>query len=62
MKSLNFWGFPKSGMKFLSPNYFSNFFEKNLKIIWREKSSPDFGNPQKFNDFIFFSPEFERSC
>ena len=23
---------------------------------------PDFGKPQKFHDFVFSSPEFERSC
>ena len=25
-------------------------------------SSPDFGKPQKFHDFVFSFPEFERSC
>ena len=32
-----------------------------MKYILRI-SSPDFGKPQKFHDFIFSSPEFERSC
>ena len=41
------------------------FFKKKKKIekiIWREFSSPDFGKTQKFHDFVFSSPEFERSC
>ena len=32
------------------------FFEK---IIFK-KSSPDFGKPQKFHDFVFSSPEFKQ--
>ena len=43
---------------------FQNLEKKFSKYISREKkkilriSSPDFGKPQKFHDFIFSSPEF----
>ena len=44
--------------KIFSPNI---FFKKKknfeMKYILRI-SSPDFGKPQKFHDFIFSSPEF----
>ena len=36
--------------------------KKNLKNNLERIFSPDFGKPQKFHDFIFISPEFERSC
>ena len=35
------------------------FFFFLKKIIFK-KSSPDFGKPQKFHDFIFSSPEFKQ--
>ena len=31
-----------------------------LKKIIFKKSSPDFGKPQKFHDFVFSSPEFKQ--
>ena len=44
-------------LKNISPRKFFFFLEKYISGI----SSPDFGKPQKFHDFIFSSPEFERS-
>ena len=37
---------------------FQKFFF--LKKIIFKKSSPDFGKPQKFHDFVFSSPEFKQ--
>ena len=56
------FGFFQNLDRFFSPNI---FFQK--KKIFEMKyisgiSSPDFGKPQKFHDFVFSSPEFERSC
>ena len=48
--------------KIFSQNIFSRkkkIFE--MKYILRT-FIPDFGKPQKFHDFVFSSPEFERSC
>ena len=42
-------------LKNISPR---NFFFLE-KIIFK-KSSPDFGKPQKFHDFVFSSPEFKQ--
>ena len=48
--------------RFFSPNIFfkkkKNFEMKYILRIF----IPDFGKPQKFHDFVFSSPEFERSC
>ena len=53
--------FPKSGNFSLS-NFFQsqNFFF--FGEIFFQISSPDFGKPQKFHDFVLYSPGFERSC
>ena len=51
--------FSKNLERNLSQKYFISkifFFEK---IIFK-KSSPDFGKPQKFHDFVFSSPEFKQ--
>ena len=42
----------------LSQKYFSKKFFFFLEKIILRISSPDFGKPQKFHDFIFSSPEF----
>ena len=43
-----------------------NIFSKKKKIFEMKYILrifiPDFGKPQKFHDFVFSSPEFERSC
>ena len=43
-----------------------NIFSKKKKIFEMKYILrifiPDFGKPQKFPDFVFSSPEFERSC
>ena len=41
-------------LKNISPRKFFFFLEKYILRI----SSPDFGKPQKFHDFIFIFPEF----
>ena len=47
-------------------NFSSNIFFKKKKIFEMKYILrifiPDFGKPQKFHDFVFSSPEFERSC
>ena len=49
--------------RFFSPNI---FFQKKKKVFEMKYILrifiPDFGKPQKFHDFVFSSPEFERSC
>ena len=44
----------------LSQKYFISKIFFFLKKIIFKKSSPDFGKPQKFHDFIFISPEFKQ--
>ena len=56
-----FGGFPKSGDE-ISKIYFFQKKKKNLKNNLERIFIPDFGKPQKFHDFVFSSPEFERSC
>ena len=46
-------------MKFSKYISFQKFFFFLKKIIFK-KSSPDFGKPQKFHDFVFSSPEFKQ--
>ena len=46
-------------MKFLKIYFISKIFFFLKKIIFK-KSSPDFGKPQKFHDFVFSSPEFKQ--
>ena len=46
-------------------NFSSNIFFKKKKKNFEMKYIlrifiPDFGKPQKFHDFVFSSPEFER--
>ena len=55
---MNFWGFPKSGDENSLQIIFSIFFFFFEKKYILEISSPDFGKPQKFHDFVFSSPEF----
>ena len=50
-----FQNLEKKFSKYISFQIF--FFLK--KIIFK-KSSPDFGKPQKFHDFVFSSPEFKQ--
>ena len=45
-------------MKILSKLFFKFFFFFFEKKYILEISSPDFGKPQKFHDFVFSSPEF----
>ena len=44
----------------LSQKYFISKIFFFLKKIIFKKSSPDFGKPQKFHDFVFSSPEFKQ--
>ena len=46
-------------MKFSKYISFQKIFFFLKKIIFK-KSSPDFGKPQKFHDFVFSSPEFKQ--
>ena len=48
--------FPKSGNFSLKIIFKANFFFS--REIYFQISSPDFGKPQKFHDFVFISPEF----
>ena len=45
--------------KFLKIYFISKIFFFLKKIIFK-KSSPDFGKPPKFHDFVFSSPEFKQ--
>ena len=54
---MKFWGFPKSGMKFLEIYFLEKKKKFEVKYILRI-SSPDFGKPQKLHDFVLSSPEF----
>ena len=58
MKFLGF--FQNLEMKFSKYISFQKFFLFFLKKIIFKKSSPDFGKPQKFHDFVFSSPEFKQ--
>ena len=49
-----FQNLEKKFSKYISLQIFFFFLEKYILRI----SSPDFGKPQKFHDFIFSSPEF----
>ena len=56
-KIMKFWGFPKSGIKFLEIYFLEKKKKFEVKYILRI-SSPDFGKPQKLHDFVLSSPEF----
>ena len=56
-----FWVFQNLEMKSLKYIFFKKK-KKNLKNNLERIFIPDFGKPQKFHDFVFSSPEFERSC
>ena len=59
-RKMKFLGFSKIWRRFLENIFhFKNFFFFLKKIIFK-KSSPDFGKPQKFHDFVFSSPEFKQ--
>ena len=57
---MKFLGFSKIGDRFLSQIIFKEKFFFSLKKYISRISSPDFGKPQKFHDFIFHSPGFEQ--
>ena len=58
---MKFLGFSKIWRKFSLKIYFQKKKIFEMKYILRI-FIPDFGKPQKFHDFVFSSPEFERSC
>ena len=59
---MKFLGFSKIGMDFSLQIYFSKKKKKILKIYFWKNFIPDFGKGQKFHDFVFSSPGFERTC
>ena len=58
---MKFLGFSKIWRKFLENIFHLKKKNFEMKYIF-ENFIPDFRKPQKFHDFIFSPPEFERSC
>ena len=57
---MKFLGFSKIWRRFLENNFFQKKKNFEMKYILRI-SSPDFGKPQKFHDFVFVSTGFGRN-